>query len=229
VLGFVAMEPPTSLASKPLRDEKSKVFDALRPIDLRHVVRGQYAGYRSSPGVPADSDTETMIALRVEIENWRWQGVPFFLRSGKSMKASRQLVTLGFQEPPLRMFRAHRKDIPTGRVNEMVIDFADPGSINVDFLAKMPGPEMTLAGSTMSFRYQDSFAQANALEGYERLILLAMLGDQSLFTRADGIERVWEISAPLLESPPPVESYEPGTYGPASVDKLIAPYRWHLR
>jgi glucose-6-phosphate 1-dehydrogenase len=229
VLGFVAMEPPTSLASKPLRDEKSKVFDALRPIDLRHVVRGQYDGYLSSPGVPADSDTETMIALRVEIENWRWQGVPFFLRSGKSLKASRQLVTLGFHEPALKMFRAHRKDIPAGRVNEMVIDFADPGSINVDFLAKMPGPEMTLAASTMSFRYEDSFAQANALEGYERLILLAMLGDQSLFTRADGIERVWEISAPLLESPPAVESYEPGTYGPASVDKLIAPYRWHLR
>jgi glucose-6-phosphate 1-dehydrogenase len=229
VLGFVAMEPPTSLASKPLRDEKSKVFDALRPIDLRHVVRGQYDGYRSSPGVPAESDTETMIALRVEVENWRWQGVPFYLRSGKSLKASRQLVTLGFNEPPLKMFRAHRKDIPAGRVNEMVIDFADPGSINVDFLAKMPGPEMTLAASTMSFRYQDSFAQANALEGYERLILLAMLGDQSLFTRADGIERVWEISAPLLDSPPPVESYESGTYGPASVDKLIAPYRWHLR
>jgi glucose-6-phosphate 1-dehydrogenase len=229
VLGFVAMEPPTSLASKPLRDEKSKVFDALRPIDLRHVVRGQYDGYRSSPGVPADSDTETMIALRVEIENWRWQGVPFFLRSGKSMKESRQMVTLGFHEPALKMFRAHRKDIPAGRVNEMVIDFADPGSINVDFLAKMPGPEMTLAASTMSFRYQDSFAQANALEGYERLILLAMLGDQSLFTRADGIERVWEISAPLLESPPPAETYEPGTNGPASVDKLIAPYRWHLR
>ena len=229
VLGFVAMEPPTSLAAKPLRDEKSKVFDALRPIDLRHVVRGQYDGYRSSPGVPADSDTETMIALRVDIENWRWQGVPFFLRSGKSLKASRQLVTLGFHEPALRMFRAHRKDIPTGRVNEMVIDFADPGSINVDFLAKMPGPEMTLAASTMSFHYQDSFAQANALEGYERLILLAMLGDQSLFTRADGIERVWEISAPLLESPPPVESYKPGTWGPASVDRLIDPYRWHLR
>ena len=229
VLGFLAMEPPTSLASKPLLDEKSKVFDALRPIDPRHVVRGQYNGYLSSPGVPADSDTETMIALRVEIENWRWQGVPFFLRSGKSMKESRQTVTLGFHQPALKMFRAHRKDIPTGRVNEIVIDFADPGSINVDFLAKVPGPEMTLGASTMSFRYKDSFAQANALEGYERLILLAMLGDQSLFTRADGIERVWEISAPLLDSPPPVESYESGTYGPASVDKLIAPYRWHLR
>ena len=229
VLGFLAMEPPTSLAAKPLRDEKEKVFDALRQIDLRHVVRGQYNGYKTSKGVPADSDTETMIALRVEVENWRWQGVPFFLRSGKSLKESRQLVTLGFHEPALKMFRAHRKDIPAGRVNEMVIDFADPGSINVDFLAKMPGPEMTLGKSTMSFRYEDSIAQANALEGYERLILLAMLGDQSLFTRADGIERVWEISAPLLESPPAVESYAPGTYGPASVEKLIAPYRWHLR
>jgi glucose-6-phosphate 1-dehydrogenase len=229
VLGFLAMEPPTSLASRPLLDEKSKVFDALRPIDPRHVVRGQYDGYRDSPGVPADSDTETMIALRVEIENWRWQGVPFFLRSGKSMKESHQMVTLGFHEPALKMFRAHRKDIPAGRVNEIVIDFADPGSINVDFLAKVPGPEMTLGASTMSFRYKDSFAQANALEGYERLILLAMLGDQSLFTRADGIERVWEISAPLLQSPPPAEPYESGTYGPASVDKLIAPYRWHLR
>jgi len=229
VLGFVAMEPPTSLDAKPLRDEKGKVFDALRPVDVRHVVRGQYAGYRSSPGVPADSDTETMVALRVEVENWRWHGVPFYLRSGKSMAASRQVVTLGFHEPPLRMFRSHRHDAPMGRVNEIVIDFADPGSIKIEFLAKMPGPEMTLGGTEMKFSYDDSFAQTNALEGYERLILLAMLGDQSLFTRADGIERVWEISEPLLTSPPPVEPYEPGTWGPDSIHKLIAPHRWYLR
>jgi glucose-6-phosphate 1-dehydrogenase len=229
VLGFLAMEPPVSLAAKQLRDEKLKVYDALKPIDVRHVVRGQYDGYTKSPGVPADSDTETMIALRVEIENWRWRGVPFYLRSGKSMKASRQVITLGFQEPALRMFHAHRKDIPAGRTNEIVIDFADPGSINIDFLAKMPGPEMTLGASTMTFKYADSFAQSNALEGYERLILLAMLGDMSLFTSSDGIERVWEVSEPLLTSPPPVEPYEPGTWGPASVDKLIAPYHWHLR
>jgi glucose-6-phosphate 1-dehydrogenase len=229
VLGFLAMEPPVSLSARQLRDEKLKVYDALKPIDLKHVVRGQYDGYTKSPGVPADSDTETMIALRVEIENWRWRGVPFYLRSGKSLKASRQVVTLGFQEPALRMFRAHRKDVPAGRTNEIVIDFADPGSINIDFMAKMPGPEMTLGASTMSFRYADSFAQSNALEGYERLILLAMLGDMSLFTSADGIERVWEVSEPLLTSPPPVEPYEAGTWGPASVDKLIAPYHWHLR
>ena len=225
VLGFLAMEPPVSLAAKPLRDEKGKVFDVLRPIDVRHVVRGQYAGYKSEPGVPKSSDTETMVALRVEVDNWRWHGVPFFLRSGKALAASRQVVTLGFHRPPLQMFRTHRRDAP----NEIVIDFADPGTISIEFMAKEPGPEMILGATEMSFRYGESFAQANALEGYERLILLAMLGDQSLFTRADGIERVWEISEPLLTSPPPAEPYEKGSWGPASVDKLTAPYRWHLR
>jgi glucose-6-phosphate 1-dehydrogenase len=228
VLGFVAMEPPVSLSAKHLRDEKVKVYEALQPIDTRHVVRGQYQGYRSEPGVKPDSDTETMVALRVEVENWRWHGVPFFLRSGKSMGAGRQLVTLGFHEPPLRMFKAHRQDIPTGRVNEIVIDFADPGSISTEFLAKVPGPELSLGRGKMVFSYQDSFTTANALEGYERLILLAMIGDQSLFTSSDGIERLWAISEPLLENPPPVEPYDPGSWGPASVEKLIAPYRWHL-
>jgi glucose-6-phosphate 1-dehydrogenase len=228
VMGFVAMEPPLSLSAKHLRDEKEKVYEALKPIDVRHVVRGQYRGYRSEPGVPADSDTETMVAVRAEVDNWRWHGVPFFLRSGKSLGAGRQVVTLGFHEPPLRMFHAHRHDIPTGRLNEIVIDFADPGSISIEFLAKVPGPELSMGHSEMVFSYKDSFAIANALEGYERLILLAMVGDQSLFTRSDGIERLWEISAPLLDNPPPVEPYEPGSWGPPSIDKLTAPYRWHL-
>jgi glucose-6-phosphate 1-dehydrogenase len=227
VLGFVAMEPPMNLSAKQLRDEKSKVFDALRPIDVKHVLRGQYEGYHDEPGIKPDSDTETMIALRVEIDNWRWHGVPFYLRSGKSLAGARQTVTLGFHAPPLRMFRTANLE-PSGRINEVVINFADPGSIHVEFMAKMPGPEMTLGAATMNFRYQDSFAQANALEGYERLILLAMFGDQSLFTRADGIERVWEISRPLLESPPPCKPYPRGSWGPEGIDKLIAPYHWHL-
>jgi glucose-6-phosphate 1-dehydrogenase len=228
VLAFVAMEPPVSLSAKQLRDEKEKVFEALKPIDVRHVVRGQYAGYLDEPGVAAGSDTETMVAVRAEVENWRWHGVPFFLRSGKSMGAGRQIVTLGFREPPLRMFRTHRKDIPNGRLNEIVIDFADPGAIKTEFLAKIPGPELALGQYEMVFDYRDSFAAANALEGYERLILLAMIGDQSLFTRSDGVERVWEISEPLLDNPPPVEHYAPGSWGPESVNKLIAPYRWYL-
>jgi glucose-6-phosphate 1-dehydrogenase len=169
-----------------------------------------------------------MVALRAEVENWRWHGVPFYLRSGKAMKEGRQVVTLGFHEPPLRMFRAHRRDIPDGRLNEIVVDFADPGSISMEFLAKVPGPELSMGHSEMVFNYKDSFAAANALEGYERLILLAMIGDQSLFTRSDGIERLWEISTPLLENPPPVEPHDIGSWGPPSVDKLIAPYHWHL-
>jgi glucose-6-phosphate 1-dehydrogenase len=228
VLGFVAMEPPTALTAQQLRAEKLKVYDALRPIDVRHVVRGQYEGYRSEPGVAPDSQTETLVAVRAEVENWRWHGVPFYLRSGKSMAASRQVVTLGFHEPPLRMFRAHRRAIPEGRRNEIIIDFADPGSISTNFLVKEPGAEMSLGGASMIFRYSDSFAQANALEGYERLILDAMNGDGALFTSSEGIERLWAISEPLLQNPPPVEPYPRGSWGPGSVNKLIEPCRWHL-
>ena len=228
VLGFVAMEPPVSLSAKSLQDEKVKVFQTIKPLDVRHMVRGQYDGYRSEPGVAPDSQTETMVALRAEVDNWRWHGVPFYLRSGKAMGASRQVITLGFHQPPIRMFPVDPKDLLDGLMNEIVIDFADPGSITIEFLAKVPGPELTLGQSTMVFSYQDSFAMSHALEGYERLILLAMIGDQALFTRSDGIERLWEISTPLLENPPPVESYPHGSWGPESVNKLIAPYRWHL-
>jgi glucose-6-phosphate 1-dehydrogenase len=228
VLGFVAMEPPTSLTAQQLRTEKAKVYEALKPIDVRHVVRGQYEGYLSEPGVAPDSETETMVALKAEVDNWRWHGVPFYLRSGKSMGAGRQVITLGFHEPPLRMFKAHRKDVPDGRRNEIIIDFADPGSITAKFLAKEPGAEMTLGSEKMVFKYADSFAAANALEGYERLILDAMLGDQSLFTSSDGILRLWEISEPLLQNPPPVKPYSPGSFGPDAVSKLIEPFHWHL-
>ena len=228
VLAFVAMESPVSLSAKHLRDEKEKVFEALKPIDVRHVVRGQYEGYRSEPGVAPDSQTETMVAVRAEVDNWRWHGVPFYLRSGKAMGVSRQLITLGFQPPPLRMFPAHRKDTPYGRQNEIVIDFADPGAIKVYFLTKVPGAQLSLGNAEMAFHYKDSFAASHMLEGYERLILLAMVGDQSLFTRCDGIERLWEISEPLLENPPPVEPYAVGSYGPESMKRLIAPYHWHL-
>jgi glucose-6-phosphate 1-dehydrogenase len=228
VLAFVAMESPVSLSAKHLRDEKEKVFEAVKPIDVKHVVRGQYEGYRSEPGVAPDSDTETMVAVRAEVDNWRWHGVPFFLRSGKAMGVSRQLITLGFQPPPMRMFPAHRKDTPYGRQNEIVIDFADPGAIKIYFLTKVPGAKMSLGNAEMAFHYKDSFAERNALEGYEHLILMAMVGDPSLFTRSDGIERLWEISTPLLDNPPPVEPYPIGSYGPESMKRLIAPYHWHL-
>ena len=110
-----------------------------------------------------------------------------------------------------------------------MIDFADPGSISIAFLVKEPGPVRRLEPAEMRFSYRDSFCAANELEGYERLILEAMLGNQMLFTTAEGIERLWEISMPLLENPPPVQPYAPGSWGPKTVDELIAPRRWHLR
>ncbi len=228
VLGFVAMEPPTSLSAKCLRDEKSKVFQALRPLDPARVVRGQYIGYRSEPGVAPGSQTETFTALKVEIDNWRWAGVPFYLRSGKSMAQRRQVIVLGLKEPVLRMFPVSAKTRESQRANEIVIDFDDPGWIAVRFLTKEPGPHMRLREVEMTFRYADSFHKMHGLEGYERLILEAMLGDQSLFTRSDEIERLWEVATALLESPPPAEPYEPGGWGPASARQLIAPHRWYL-
>ena len=229
VLGFVAMEPPTSLDAQHLRDETAKVFDALKPIDTAHVVRGQYDGYRDEPGVANGSGTETMAAVRAEVDNWRWAGVPFLLRSGKRLAASRQVITLGFHRPPLRMFPISRDATQAGRHNEIVIDFADPGSITTSFLAKEPGATMRLGAAEMTFRYADSFDTANGLQAYERLLMEAMLGDQSLFTTSASVERLWEISAPLLENPPPVQPYAPGSWGPQPVlDRLTAPYRWHL-
>jgi glucose-6-phosphate 1-dehydrogenase len=204
------------------------VFDAVRPIDIAHVVRGQYTGYTGEPGVAEGSGTETMAAVRAEVDNWRWAGVPFLLRSGKRLAASRQVITLGFHQPPLRMFPVRRDAVQAGRRNEIVIDFADPGSITTSFLAKEPGATMRLGTAELTFRYADSFA-AVGLEGYERLLLDAMLGDQSLFTSADAIERLWEISAPLLEHPPPVQPYAPGSWGPQpALDHLAAPDHWHL-
>jgi glucose-6-phosphate 1-dehydrogenase len=228
VLGFVAMEPPITFSAKCLRDEKSKVFQAMRPLDPARVVRGQYAGYRDEPGVAADSQTETFTALRVDIDNWRWHGVPFYLRSGKAMAQRRQTVVLGLKEPVLRMFPVGAKTREHQRFNEIVIDFDDPGWIAVRFLTKEPGPAMRLREVEMTFRYADSFHQMHELEGYERLILEAMIGDQSLFTRSDEIDRLWEVATPLLESPPPVEPYDQGSWGPDSLKRLIAPYRWYL-
>jgi glucose-6-phosphate 1-dehydrogenase len=228
LMGFVAMEPPTALAAKPLRDEKEKVFESMRPLDPAQVVRGQYEGYRDEPGVDPRSDTETFVALRVELDNWRWAGVPFCLRSGKALGQGRHVVTLGFREPALRMFPLAAQSGTESRNNELVIDFDDPGRIAARFLVKEPGPAMRLSEAEMVFNYADSVNSMYALEGYERLILDAMLGDQSLFTRSDGIERLWEASAPLLENPPPVEPYARGSWGPESVDRLIAPYRWSL-
>ncbi|MEV7612517.1 glucose-6-phosphate dehydrogenase [Streptomyces sp. NPDC089799] len=228
LLGFVAMEPPVALEAQALRDEQVKVFRSMRPLDPAHVVRGQYDGYRAEPGVDPASDTETFVALRVGIDNWRWAGVPFQLRTGKALAEGRHVVTLGLRKPALSMFPLDARAAGAGRANALVIDFADPGSLTFRILVKEPGPAMRLEEADMVFGYDTSFASENSLEGYEHLILEAMLGDQSLFTRSDGIERLWEVAAPLLEAPPPVEPYAKGSWGPAGIKAVTAPHRWHL-
>lgn len=227
VLGFIAMEQPTSLEARPLRDEVHKVFETIRPIDPAHVVRGQYEGYRRERGVAPDSQTETFVALRAEVENTRWKGVPFYLRTGKCLAQSRQVITIGLHEPVMRLFPLGRH-APQWRGNKIVVDFADPGSIHAHFLAKEPGPQMHLESAEMIFHYQDSFQTVNNLEAYEHLIFEAMRGNQALFTRSDGIERLWRVAAPLLDDPPPVVPYTEGSWGPASIQQLVAPHQWCL-
>jgi glucose-6-phosphate 1-dehydrogenase len=224
VLGFAAMEPPTSFEAKALLNETSKVFEAIMPIRPEDVVRGQYVGYRDEPGVAPDSETETFVAARVYVDNWRWAGVPFYLRTGKRLAQTRRVLTITFRDPPRRMFGARNGHRP----NQLVFELGDPGRISATFLAKRPGPTMDLGPASFRFDYEESFASSNQLEAYERLIHDALLGDRTLFTRADGVERLWEVSAAVLERPSPVYPYAPGSWGPWRAEDLIAPAEWYL-
>jgi glucose-6-phosphate 1-dehydrogenase len=230
VLGFVAMEPPTSLEPRVLVAEKTKVFDSMPPLDPANAVRGQYAGYREEDGVAPDSDTETFVALRVFVDNWRWAGVPFYLRTGKRLAESGHLLTLAFKQPPRRMFPIDCHHVAESFGSDhFTFELGDPGRISSSFLAKVPGPSMRLGEAHMNFSYADAFGgPGDALEAYERLIHDVMVGDRTLFTVARGIERLWEVSAPALEDPPPLQAYAPGSWGPDAMIELIAPRRWHL-
>jgi glucose-6-phosphate 1-dehydrogenase len=227
VLGFVAMEPPTTLEARAIGEETGKVFRSVRPIDPDCVIRGQYAGYRESEGVSPDSQTETFIALRAGIDNWRWTGVPFFLRTGKQMGEQRRLLTIAFREPPRRMFRDVGAFVEDYGPDHISFDLGNPGGITTSFLAKVPGPKMRLGQARMEFSYERSFG-TEGLEPYERLMYDAMLGDRTLFTNADGIEDLWAASSEVLEDPPPLHRYAPGSYGPQKMHELIAPRRWWL-
>ncbi len=231
IMGFVAMEPPTSLEPETLVAEKNKVFFAMPRLRPSPVVRGQYVGYRETDGVAADSDTETFVALRVSVDNWRWAGVPFFLRTGKRMAESRHVLTVSFKRPPRRMFPLDTDFNAEGfGYDHLTFELGDPGTIESSFLAKVPGPKMELGEARMEFSYADAFgSEGHELEPYERLIHDVMIGEHTLFQTAEGIEQLWRISEPLLRRPTPVALYEPGTWGPhEAIDKMVRPRRWHL-
>ncbi len=227
ILGFMAMEPPTALSPAPISDEKNKVFASMKPIDPRDVVRGQYVGYRQEEGVDPESDTETLIALKCEIDNWRWAGVPFFLRTGKRMAEGQRIISIAFREPPKSMFPPN-SGVGAQGPDHLTFDLADATKVSLSFYGKRPGPGMRLDKQSLQFSLNDTGLAGEVLEAYERLILDAMRGDRTLFTTADGIERLWEVSEPLLDAPPPVRLYEQGSWGPKSIHQLIAPNAWRL-
>ena len=227
ILAFMAMEPPTSLEPKPISEEKNKVFRSMLPIDPAHVVRGQYTGYREEEGVDPESETETLIALKCTIDNWRWAGVPFFLRTGKRMAAGQRIISIAFREPPKSMFPAG-SGVGAQGPDHLTFDLADASKMSLSFYGKRPGPGMRLDKLSLQFAMRDTGLIGDVLEAYERLILDAMRGDHTLFNTAEGIERLWEVSIPLLEAPPPVRLYPPGSWGPKSIHQLVAPHAWRL-
>jgi glucose-6-phosphate 1-dehydrogenase len=227
ILAFMAMEPPTSLEPEPISEEKNKVFRSLLPIEPAHVVRGQYIGYRAEEGIHPESDTETFIALKCFIDNWRWAGVPFYLRTGKRLAEGQRIISLAFREPPRSMFPPD-SGIGAQGPDHLTFDLADASKMSLSFYGKRPGPGMRLDKLSLQFAMHDTGLAGDVLEAYERLILDAMRGDHTLFTTADGIERLWERSKPLLEAPPPVRLYPPGSWGPNVIHSLIAPHAWRL-
>ncbi len=227
VLAFVAMEPPTALEPRAISEEKNKVFRSLLPIEPRHVVRGQYTGYLDEDGVARDSDTETFIALRCGLDNWRWAGVPFYLRTGKQMAEGMLIISIAFKEAPRTMFPPG-SGVGAAGPDHLTFDLAEDSKVSLSFYGKRPGPGMKLDKLSMQFSTHETERAGEVLEAYERLILDAMRGDHTLFTTAEGIESLWERSIPLLEDPPPVKPYAPGTWGPNAIHQLVAPHAWRL-
>ena len=227
ILAFMAMEPPTALEPQPIGEEKNKVFRSMLPIDPANVVRGQYTGYREEEGVDPESETETFIALKCFIDNWRWAGVPFFLRTGKRMAEGQRIISIAFREPPKSMFPAN-SGVGAQGPDHLTFDLADAAKMSLSFYGKRPGPGMRLDKQSLQFAMHDTGLMGEVLEAYERLILDAMRGDRTLFTTADGIERLWQVSSRVLDATLPVRLYKPGSWGPKSVHQLIAPHAWRL-
>ena len=224
VLCFLAMEPPPAFEPEALRDETAKVLRAMRVCRPEHVVRGQYAGYRDEDDVAADSDVETFAALKIDIDSWRWAGVPFFLRTGKRLPRKVSEATVVFRPAPKALFEHH--GVQEIGSNRLTIRIQPDEGISVSFHVQRPGLGIALDHAELDFDYGEAFAGTPLVEAYEHLLFEAMHGDHTLFTRQDGVERAWEVLEPVFESPPPVIPYDAASWGPSEADALIAPRRW---
>ena len=229
LLALVAIEPPASFVADALRNEKAELMSAIRPIRPEevhlHTVRGQYRGYLQEPGVAPDSQTATYAAVRFYVDNWRWQGVPFYLRSGKRLAAKTTDIFIQFKSVPHVMF-----PLPISREirpNSISLCLQPDEGIHLRFEVKVPDTVADMRSVDMDFHYAEDFGPSAIPEAYERLLLDALNGDASLFNRADSIELAWALIDPILqgwETPlaPPLETYEPGCWGPPSTAAFLA-------
>jgi glucose-6-phosphate 1-dehydrogenase len=235
VLTLVAMEPPATRDEDSIRNEKVKVLQSIARFKPGDVVRGQYsagtfdgetlAGYRQEPGVDPNSDTETFIALRLKIANWRWQDVPFFVRTGKRLPAKASRVMLTFKAPPVTFFQtAEEYNSNPDRISILIQP--DEG-FELAFEIKVPGRDIRVQTHRMKFHYADVFGELP--DGYQTLLIDVMLGDPTLFVRADEVEESWRLYDPLLQSPPPLTFYPAGTWGPPEAQTLAQEWgqRWY--
>ncbi len=238
LLSLVALEPPSSFEAESVRREKLKVWQAIPPIPILNAVRGQYGpgivtgehviGYRDEERVNPESRTETYAALRLEIENWRWAGVPFYLRAGKRMKKRATEIAIQFKQPPLLIFNRMQASGPCPEIqpNLLTIRIQPDEGIALRFGTKVPTtPEMNVCPVNMDFDYESVFGKSSA-NGYERLLLDAMLGDQTLFAHRDGVETTWALYTPILEAwaakkPEVFPNYFAGSWGPECSDHLL--------
>jgi glucose-6-phosphate 1-dehydrogenase len=244
LMSFVCMEPPVSFDADAVRHEKVKVWRAIKPIEMNDTVRGQYGpgsvggkpvkGYREEERVDPNSKTETFAAIKLEIENWRWAGVPFYLRAGKRLQKRATEITVQFKQPPMLLFdRASRGPCAEIQPNLITMRIQPDEGISLRFGAKVPSPDMTVCPVIMDFNYATAFG-ANSANGYERLLLDAMLGDATLFAHRDGVEATWSLYTPVLDEwaaaePGDFPNYASGSWGPKAADELMARdgRQWH--
>lgn len=229
LLALVTMEPPISFTADSVRDEKLKILSALRPITSKDIaantIRAQYQGYCAVDGVAPDSQTPTYAALRLFIDNWRWQGIPFYLRSGKALQAKTSEILIQFQCPPLLMFNLD----PSSEMspNLLMISIQPDEGIHLKFEAKVPDSAQKTRSVNMEFHFHSSFGNERLPEAYERLLLDAITGDASLFIRSDEIEKAWHFIDPILKGwettdLPEMVDYEAGSWGPVEAEELVA-------
>ncbi|HET9915406.1 MAG TPA: glucose-6-phosphate dehydrogenase [Anaerolineales bacterium] len=227
LVSLVAMEPPVSFDATALRNEKVKVLTAIQPMKeddvSQRTVRAQYKGYCEEEGVDPKSTTPTYAAVRLQIDNWRWQGVPFYLRSGKALKEKLSQIIIEFKEPPHLLFPNSENHLTP---NMLVLYLQPDEGMHLRFEAKVPDTVSETRSVDMEFHYADSFGKTAIPEAYERLLLDVMTDDASLFTRADEVETAWGLIDPIIRAwnaqKHPLASYEPGSWGPAEADELLA-------